>query len=216
MEPTCPHCHGPVGTTPKRGRPRLFCSKACKEAHRAEQQKAERAERLVGRMCIVCGAAIESRNGRAKTCSPACGIKYQNDRRQQGRREAWEATNPTCAECGEPIPATRRVGVKYCSWDCKHKAMNANWRARAPHYMRQYIYGITAEQFASLLEAQDGRCAICRTDTPNGKGGWHVDHCHDSDKIRGLLCHYCNVGLGNFRDDPALVRAAAEYLEMHV
>lgn len=40
-----------------------------------------------------------------------------------------------------------------------------------------------------------------------------VDHCHKSKQIRGLVCHRCNVGLGYFRDDPELLRAAAAYLE---
>ena len=77
--------------------------------------------------------------------------------------------------------------------------------------MRQYLYGITPEQFAERLIAQDNRCAICRTDTPNGKG-WHVDHDHATQAVRGLLCGNCNNGLGNFADDPTRLRAAVEYL----
>ena len=82
-----------------------------------------------------------------------------------------------------------------------------------PGYMRQYLYGITPEQFAERLESQGGRCAICRTDTPGGKGGWHVDHDHVTGVIRGLLCHRCNLMLGNAADDPARLRAAVAYLE---
>jgi len=79
--------------------------------------------------------------------------------------------------------------------------------------MRQHLYGITPEQFEAMLAGQDGRCAICRTDEPGGKGGWHVDHCHDSKVIRGLLCHCCNIGVGQFKDDPTRLRAAADYIE---
>lgn len=78
--------------------------------------------------------------------------------------------------------------------------------------MRQRLYGITPEQFAERLAAQDGRCAICRTDTPGGKGDWHVDHDHASGRIRGLLCHRCNLLLGNAGDDPARLQAAITYL----
>jgi hypothetical protein len=78
--------------------------------------------------------------------------------------------------------------------------------------MREYLYGITSEQYAALLEQQGDRCAICRTDTPGGKGGWHVDHDHAIGRVRGLLCHYCNLALGNFKDDPTRLRAALEYL----
>jgi len=84
---------------------------------------------------------------------------------------------------------------------------------KSPHYMRQYLYGITKDEYEAMLAGQDGRCAICRVDTPGGKGGWHVDHDHDTKVIRGLLCHHCNIGVGQFKDDPEILRAAADYLE---
>lgn len=76
-----------------------------------------------------------------------------------------------------------------------------------------YRYGITSEQYAEMLAAQGGRCAICRTESPGGrKKMMSVDHCHSSNKVRGLLCTNCNAGLGHFRDDPDLLRAAVAYL----
>jgi hypothetical protein len=79
--------------------------------------------------------------------------------------------------------------------------------------MRHYLYGISLEEFDALVTAQEGRCAICRTDTPGGKGSWHVDHDHATNRIRGLLCHPCNLMLGHAQDDPARLRAAAAYLD---
>lgn len=78
---------------------------------------------------------------------------------------------------------------------------------------RLRLYGVTADEFRALLDAQSGRCAICETDDPGGKGNWHVDHCHATGAIRGLLCHHCNLLLGNARDEPTRLRAAADYLE---
>jgi hypothetical protein len=66
-----------------------------------------------------------------------------------------------------------------------------------------------------MLEAQGGRCAICRSDKPGGRGRFAVDHCHSSGRVRGLLCVACNAGLGQFRDDPDLLRAAVAYLAVH-
>lgn len=78
--------------------------------------------------------------------------------------------------------------------------------------MRQYLYGLTPDQYDELLASQEGRCAICRTETPGGKGGWHVDHDHATGKVRGLLCDNCNNGLGRFADDPIRIQRAIDYL----
>ncbi|GHJ59142.1 hypothetical protein NOK12_16600 [Nocardioides sp. OK12] len=76
---------------------------------------------------------------------------------------------------------------------------------------REMKYGLRPGQFAEMLADQGGRCAICRTDTPNGNG-WQVDHCHDTGDVRGILCHSCNVGIGHLKDNPAVVEAALNYL----
>lgn len=71
-------------------------------------------------------------------------------------------------------------------------------------------YGLTDEQFLRLLEEQRYRCAICwvrLTITTT-----HVDHDHQTNQVRGLLCFNCNVGIGHFRDDAALMRRAAGYV----
>lgn len=73
---------------------------------------------------------------------------------------------------------------------------------------RLRTYGLSRERYDALLHEQDHRCAICRSDDP-----LHVDHDHDTDEIRGLLCRACNHMLGNAKDRPALLRAAIGYLE---
>lgn len=75
-------------------------------------------------------------------------------------------------------------------------------------------YGLTEDDYAKILIVQGGRCAICRTDKPLGRGGnFHVDHDHATGKVRGLLCHHCNTGIGGLRDSLVLLRAAITYLE---
>ena len=72
---------------------------------------------------------------------------------------------------------------------------------------------MTLEDYENLFKSQEGKCAICGTEKPsNKKGNFPVDHDTKTGKIRGLLCHNCNVGLGNFRDDPSLLRSAIDYL----
>ena len=77
---------------------------------------------------------------------------------------------------------------------------------------RKKNYGIDQDQFDAMLTAQRAACAICSTTEPKGRGAFHVDHCHSTGTVRGLLCHNCNVGLGHFRDDTALLMRATEYI----
>lgn len=72
-------------------------------------------------------------------------------------------------------------------------------------------YGLTWEQWVALGESQDNVCAICRC-APIGATVLDVDHCHDSKRVRGLLCRGCNVILGHAKDDPELLERAAAYL----
>lgn len=73
-------------------------------------------------------------------------------------------------------------------------------------------YGITIDEFGDMLAIQGASCAICGATKPGGTGDFHVDHCHSSGAIRGLLCSNCNRGLGYFRDNPAALISAAGYL----
>jgi hypothetical protein len=80
-------------------------------------------------------------------------------------------------------------------------------------------FGIALEDYVGLLEKQRGVCAICeRPETTTFRGALRrlcVDHNHETGAVRGLLCHMCNVGLGNFRDDTDLLDRATAYLRLH-
>ena len=79
----------------------------------------------------------------------------------------------------------------------------------------QYAYGISPTQWESLLKKQGGACAICKSSDPGSKKGWHTDHCAKTNRVRGLLCRSCNTGLGKFKHDYVLMRAAASYLRLN-
>jgi hypothetical protein len=79
---------------------------------------------------------------------------------------------------------------------------------RTYHLRRRY--GITAEEADALLEAQGGLCAICKV-APAA----HVDHDHATGAVRALLCFNCNGGLGQFKDNPEALHAAAYYVQFH-
>ena len=74
-------------------------------------------------------------------------------------------------------------------------------------------YNMTIEQYDELYKKQDGKCAICHTDTCSTGRRLSVDHCHTTGKIRGLLCAHCNTALGKFNDDIERIQRAINYLQ---
>ncbi len=81
------------------------------------------------------------------------------------------------------------------------------------------LYGVTQEEYQVLFNAQNGLCEICnepetrKSRTPGFICRLAIDHCHNSGKIRGLLCHSCNTAIGKFKDNTEILRKAIEYLE---
>lgn len=76
-------------------------------------------------------------------------------------------------------------------------------------------YGITVEDCDNLKASQSGKCAICETSTPKGRGAFHVDHCHKTKRVRGLLCTRCNMMLGMAEDNASILLRAINYLNRH-
>lgn len=107
--------------------------------------------------------------------------------------------------------------------DCKPcvSEFNRRWRAANPdkkraqkkRYDRKHDlmrnYGLTPEQYETMLATQSGACRICERPSVQTLA---VDHCHITGRVRGLLCVSCNLGLGNFRDDTGFLARAIEYL----
>lgn len=110
-----------------------------------------------------------------------------------------------CREC-----ARLYVKDRYETLD---EGAKQSWRER---YLRNN-YGITSEEYDAMFASQGGGCAICGA-PPDGTK-YHkrlsVDHDHETGAIRGLLCTPCNQALGSMRDNPAVLRAAAAYLETY-
>jgi hypothetical protein len=76
-------------------------------------------------------------------------------------------------------------------------------------------YGIDQARWQQMWDDQRGLCASCEDPFEAGAGGCAVDHCHETGRVRGLLCRSCNIGLGHFRDDPERLKRAVEYLRIH-
>lgn len=183
---TCPQC-GELFSARKWKA--TYCSAKC--FHQARHLRTyPRPDRAVA--CTHCGGSMDGLRAGAQFCSPRCVDLHRN---ANARAERADAPRPPCVRCGQPIPFHAR---RFCSKKC----CIANRRPEK--------YGFTKAELDALL-AQHDTCAICGGDKWGHKGPV-VDHDHATGRVRGILCGNCNMGLGRFRDDPELVRAAADYL----
>jgi hypothetical protein len=149
------------------------------------------------------------RAGRCKAC-------------QDESTRAWRARNPDrvlAARTANHSANAERGREQARAW----AAANPE-RVRRNHLRRRF--NLTPEQFDAMVARQGGRCAICRTTEPGGKGTWHIDHDHTccptkaseptcGNCVRGLLCRACNSLLGLAADDPERLIAAAGYLRQY-
>ncbi|MER7046317.1 endonuclease VII domain-containing protein [Streptomyces jumonjinensis] len=112
-----------------------------------------------------------------------------------------------CRACGEIKPHSdwHRNARASDGLSTRCKACRAV-RGRADHLKRQY--GITVAERDGMVADQMGICCICLA-APAA----HVDHCHKTGKVRGVLCFNCNSAIGKLGDNPDTVRRAAAYLE---
>ncbi|WP_313884406.1 endonuclease VII domain-containing protein [Streptomyces tropicalis] len=79
-------------------------------------------------------------------------------------------------------------------------------RNRVSYFKRKY--GLSPVELKALVAEQAGVCCICLSALPE-----HVDHCHETGRVRGVLCFSCNAALGQFKDRPDVMRRAAAYVE---
>ena len=114
-----------------------------------------------------------------------------------------------CLECGRK--ASRKSYYKHRSSQIErsreYRKLNPNAGRDAKF---RYKYGISLEQYNSILKSQNGVCAICNKSSDRLLD---VDHNHSTGLVRGLLCRACNLGIGQFRENPSIIRKAIVYLE---
>jgi hypothetical protein len=149
-----------------------------------------------------------------KECYSARSARSFRDRQfRRGKLVRERVEVPTghkfCPGCREVSPLTNwhRNATSSDGYASYCKACRKE-QGRLGHLKR--TFGLEATEFAALVGAQGGLCAICR-DAPVK----HLDHNHETGAVRGGLCGPCNMGLGQFRDDPNRLTAAAKYLHLH-
>lgn len=123
------------------------------------------------------------------------------------------ARGRTPITCGHPD--RRHAGRGMCEgcWTRSYRDRDRDGdRVKRKDYQLRATYGITLEQFNALFEAQGSACALCKKGV-EAERDRHVDHCHETGNIRGVLCFTCNKALGALGDTPESIRAALEYVE---
>lgn len=174
--------------------------------------------------CVVCGDVF------VKACAPqiVCPKKECKLKRTQQVRGIG-AFERTCEYCGIVFKTSRPLQRCCCKRHGQYMLVKRRYqesleqkreRGRNRHWERtlRLRYKITQATYDEMREAQDYRCGIC--DRPEnaslGRAGRLVlDHDHASGKLRAFLCPSCNMGLGMFKDDPDLMRKAADYAMRH-
>ncbi|QGV82496.1 hypothetical protein EIZ62_05935 [Streptomyces ficellus] len=148
--------------------------------------------------------------GRELTALPDRRTAKPHDRNSRGEKQCR-----TCRRWLPPDTFNRNGRAK--------DGLQGNCRSCAREVQRKVLYRLTPDRYTEMLASQGGACAICGQ--PDGNGfALPVDHDHGccpaaartcGTCVRGLVCSACNHGLGQFRDSPELLRAAAAYLERH-
>lgn len=118
----------------------------------------------------------------------------------------------------------KKDGISYRCKKCDDKARQ-KWRNENPEKSRESAkfrnikckYGLSKKAYNDLLELQNNKCAICKTDNPRTLNtlSFCVDHDHKTNKVRGLLCSLCNRSLGFLKDDIQIVKSMMEYLKTY-
>lgn len=175
------------------------------------------------------------RRGHHATCK-ACDLLHRQKRLESAdvlRVQAQlDGVLKVCRICATAKPvsdysrcASSPDGSRHDCRDCSIKR-SKKWERNLPRKERLAVYrrhrlkkkyGLTETAFQSMLTAQDNTCAICSVRMADKKGQFSptVDHDHKTGSVRAILCTSCNWGIGVFRDDPELMRAAAAYVEKH-
>lgn len=157
---------------------------------------------------------------RERTRELAKAWRLANPGRNVANVKAWRSADPNRAKESARRSYKKRDKQKVRETARRWRAATdyANSPKRKAQNFKDWLrtYGLTGAQYDEMVQTQGGRCAICGSSTSGRKGSARllIDHCHQTGKIRGLLCFFCNTMLGNAKDSPDRLRVAAEYLEM--
>jgi ribosomal protein S27AE len=145
--------------------------------------------------CKRCGGVVFYKSGNHSRACTRCQYFEAKARRALGMMSAMS------------IETKKKNALREKRWRYSEKGITY-YSARG----RKRKYGMTPVQFSEIYLDQMGKCKICGRRLLDPDSGLHVDHCHKTDKVRGLLCKRCNLGLGQFTDNPRYLYNAYQYI----
>lgn len=152
-----------------------------------------------GGLCNACYCAKFGRENREKIKAQQRAYREANKAKIYLQRKAYRERNKDNIAYKQRIFYSRTKPLR---------------REQQRDYMLRMRHGISLDDYTLLLESQKGACAICERskNLPGNGKRLHVDHDHKTGIIRGLLCHDCNLVLGNAHDSMEILKAALKYL----
>lgn len=141
------------------------------------------------------------------------------NRGRKGQWGKWRGVTCSAEGCEQPAKCRGLCASHYGKqkWADGHRAASTNAESRRNARLK-HRYGITAADYDRMYAEQGGKCAICGSGHERQPAHWKdklaVDHCHDTGKVRGLLCNDCNAGIGHLGNEQVAL-SAARYLRLH-
>ncbi|MFF9361327.1 endonuclease VII domain-containing protein [Streptomyces griseoluteus] len=182
----------------------------------AEEPTAKRCGKCERELAPAAFARDRNRRDGLQPYCRECVAKYSASHYRRRREAAGKSVrervqappgHKLCRSCGEVKPhsewhrnASASDGLSTRCRTCRAE------RGRQDHLKRRY--GLSESERDALIPSQGGVCCICLSAPPA-----HVDHCHETGRVRGVLCFSCNAALGQLKDRPDAIRRAAAYVE---
>ena len=142
-------------------------------------------------------------------CKPCRNTKRRNA--SQKYSPQWDKMKQ-CSSCSEI-----KKGVKYSASKESTDGLRGICKECHGHVNSKRVYGVDREKYNEMFISQEGRCKICKTEdcskVNSAVSKFAIDHCHTTNKVRGLLCDACNKALGLFKDSPEALLRASEYIK---
>lgn len=175
------------------------------------------------------------KSGYNSTCKNCCGKEAKQKHKENykkvdypssyfdenNKKQCCKCKNKYTKECFYLSNKEKSGYSKTCKFCSRELCKNSKYRYPTRNKKNKLKkYGITLDDYEKMIIFQNGVCSICnKSERRKGKNGkilpLNVDHCHKTGKVRGLLCHLCNVSLGGFQDSEEILLKAINYLKKY-